>query len=177
MLERSSTNASSLLFVTRTTFIVSDGTNQVNNSQGVQFLRLLADCCGAKNPQIRYVSLAWLLLSQAADRVQKKGESMNISKIIPASVVILALAVTAFPVMAKQGGNAKGKNEKKSATKENSGRQAGELPSGLQKHVERKGQLPSGLQKKQDEAGQLTKGLQNGGKKLESGANKNKPSK
>lgn len=102
---------------------------------------------------------------------------MNISKIIPASVVIFALALTAFPAMAKQGGNAKGKSAEKGATKENSGRQAGELPSGLQKHTERKGQLPSGLQKKHDETAQLTKGLQNGGKKLESGANKNKPSK
>lgn len=112
-----------------------------------------------------------------ANRVKQKGESMNIAKIIPASVVIFALAATAFPAMAKQGGNGKGKSAEKSASKENSGRQAGELPSGLQKHTERKGQLPSGLQKKQDESGQLTKGLQNGGKKLESGANRNKPSK
>jgi hypothetical protein len=109
--------------------------------------------------------------------MKQKGKSMNISKIIPASVVIFALALTAFPAMAKQGGNAKGKSAEKGATKENSGRQAGELPSGLQKHTERKGQLPSGLQKKHDETAQLTKGLQNGGKKLESGANKNKPSK
>ena len=102
---------------------------------------------------------------------------MNISKIIPASVAIFALALTAFPAIAKQGDNGKGKSAEKSATKENSGRHAGELPSGLQKHTERKGQLPSGLQKKQDETGQLTKGLQTGGKKLETGATKNKPSK
>ena len=102
---------------------------------------------------------------------------MNIQKIIPASVVIFALAVTTFPAMAKQGGNTKGKSAEKSATKENSGRQTGELPSGLQKNTERRGQLPSGLQKKQDETGQLTKGLENGGKKLASGATKSKPTK
>ena len=102
---------------------------------------------------------------------------MNISKTILASAVIFALIGTAFPATAKQESNAKGKTAEKSAAKENSGRQAGELPSGLQKYTERKGQLPSGLQKKQDTAGQLNKGLQNGGKKLESGANKNKPSK
>ena len=98
---------------------------------------------------------------------------MNISKIISATVVVTVLMGTAFSATAKQGGNAKGK----SAEKENSGRQAGELPSGLQKYTERKGQLPSGLQKKQDTAGQLNNGLQNGGKKLESRANTNKPSK
>jgi hypothetical protein len=102
---------------------------------------------------------------------------MKVSKIIPPTVAILALALTAFPVMAKQGGNAKSKSEEKKATKENSGRHTGELPSGLQKHTEKKGQLPSGLQKKQDERGQLTKGLENGGKKLASGANKTKAPK
>jgi len=55
----------------------------------------------------------------------------------------------------------------KSATKENSGRQAGELPSGLQKHSERKGELPAGLQKKKNETGELTKGLMSGGKNIE----------
>jgi hypothetical protein len=121
--------------------------------------------------------LAYLLLFPRPDRLKQKGENMKVSKTISASVVIFALTLTAFPAMAKQGGNAKGKSEEKKATKENSGRQAGELPSGLQKHTEKKGQLPSGLQKKQDEGGQLTKGLQTGGKKLESGATKNKPSK
>jgi hypothetical protein len=102
---------------------------------------------------------------------------MNISKIITATVVVIVLIGTAFPATAKQGGNAKGKSVEKSAEKENSGRQAGELPSGLQKYTERKGQLPSGLQKKQDASGQMNNGLQNGGKKLESGATTNKQSK
>ena len=90
---------------------------------------------------------------------------MNITKMIPAIVVTFALGVTVSPVIAKQEGKAKGKSAEKTASKENSGRQAGELPSGLQKYTEKKGQLPSGLQKKKDE-GQLTKGLEKGGKKL-----------
>jgi hypothetical protein len=53
-------------------------------------------------------------------------------------------------------------------------KQAGELPSGLQKYSEKKGQLPSGLQKMKDEDGQLSKGLANGDKKLESSAKSTK---
>lgn len=101
---------------------------------------------------------------------------MKFSNFTPAIMVTFVLGVTAYPVMAKQETKGKAKGSEKSATKENSGRQAGELPSGLQKHSERKGELPSGLQKKKDEDGQLTKGLENGGKKLESTAKK-KPSK
>jgi hypothetical protein len=97
---------------------------------------------------------------------------MNSSSMIPAIVVAFALGVTAYPAMAKQEGKGKNKSTEKSATKANSGRQAGELPSGLQKYSEKKGQLPSGLQKKKDEDGQLTKGLENGGKKLKSSATK-----
>lgn len=102
---------------------------------------------------------------------------MNISKIISATGVVIVLIGTAISATAKQGVNAKGKSAEKSTAKENSGRQSGELPSGLQKYTERKGQLPSGLQKKQDTAGQLNNGLQNGGKRLESRANTKKPSK
>jgi hypothetical protein len=97
---------------------------------------------------------------------------MNISKMIPAIVVTFALGLTAYPAMAKQEGKGKDKSTEKSATKENSGRQAGELPSGLQKYTEKKGQLPSGLQKKKDEDGHLTKGLEKGGKKLKTSATK-----
>jgi hypothetical protein len=97
---------------------------------------------------------------------------MRISKNSLAIAVAFALAGTAYPVMAKQEGKGKEKSTAKSATKENSGRQAGELPSGLQNHTERKGQLPSGLQKKKDEDGQLTKGLEKGGKKVKTSATK-----
>ena len=101
---------------------------------------------------------------------------MKISKIFPALMVTFVFGVIAYPALAKQEAKTKGKSAEKSATKENSGRQAGELPSGLQKYTERKDQLPSGLQKKKDEDGQLTKGLTSGGKKLESSA-KGKSSK
>ena len=101
---------------------------------------------------------------------------MKVSKFFSAMVVSCALGATAYPAMAKQEGKAKDRSAEKRATKENSGRQAGELPSGLQKYTDKKGQLPSGLEKMKDEDGQLTKGLQNGGKKLTFGA-KNKSSK
>ncbi|HEX2932103.1 MAG TPA: hypothetical protein VHV54_20425 [Candidatus Binatia bacterium] len=97
---------------------------------------------------------------------------MNVSKKLLAIAVTFALGGAAYPVMAKQEGKGKEKSTEKSATKENSGRQAGELPSGLQKRTERKGQLPSGLQKMKDEDGQLTKGLEKGGKKVRTSATK-----
>jgi X-X-X-Leu-X-X-Gly heptad repeat protein len=101
---------------------------------------------------------------------------MKISNIIPAIVVTSALGVAASPAL-EQEGKTKSKRIEKTATKENSGRHAGELSSGLQKYTEKNGQLPSGLQKKKDEDGQLTKGLMNGGKKLEGSAKNNKLSK
>ena len=105
---------------------------------------------------------------------------MNISKlhrIVPALMVTCALGLTAAPALAKKEGKTKIKSSEQTATKENSGRQAGELPSGLQKYSDKKGQLPSGLQKMKDEDGQLTKGLTSGGKKLEPTAKSSKPSK
>jgi hypothetical protein len=104
---------------------------------------------------------------------------MNISplqRIVPALMVTCALGLTVSPAWAKKEGKAKIKSSEKTTTKENSGRQAGELPSGLQKYSDKHGQLPSGLEKKKDEDGQLNKGLTNGGKKLQSSA-KTKSSK
>lgn len=98
-------------------------------------------------------------------------------RMLPALVVIGALGLPATPVLAKQEGKIKVKGSEKSSTKENSGRQAGELPSGLQKYTEKKGELPSGLQKMKDEDGQLTRGLEKGGKKLEASTKGKKPSK
>ena len=86
-------------------------------------------------------------------------------KMYSAAMVLSWLALTPPITLAKQEDKPKGKPTK-TTTKENSGRQAGELPSGLQKDTEKKGQLPAGLQKMKDEDGQLTKGLENGGKKL-----------
>ena len=96
---------------------------------------------------------------------------MNVSKMIPAFVVTFALGVTAYPAMAKQEHKTKVKSTETKATKDNSGRQAGALPSGLEKYTERKGELPSGLQKKKDD-GELTKGLEDGGKKLKTSKTK-----
>ena len=101
----------------------------------------------------------------------------NISKIFALLMVTFILGATAYPVLAKQENKTKGKSAEKTATKGNSGRQAGELPSGVQKYTERNDQLPSGLQKKKEVDGQLTKGLEKGGKKLEPSAKNKKPSK
>ena len=98
-------------------------------------------------------------------------------KKLPIFMVICALGGTAAPAFSKEKGKAKAKGKEKVETKGNHGREAGELPYGLQHHTERKGGLPSGLQKKQDENGQLTRGLENGGKKLKSATKEEKGSK
>jgi hypothetical protein len=84
---------------------------------------------------------------------------------LPALVAICALGFSASPAFSKQEGKLKSKGSQKSVTKTNSGREAGELPSGLERHSEKKGTLPSGLQKKNDDDGTLTHGLDGGGKK------------
>ena len=99
---------------------------------------------------------------------------MKISKIVKAVVVTCALGVTVSSAIAKQEGKSKGKGAERRASKENYGRQASEMPSGLQKYSGKKGQRPSGLQKMKDEDGQLTRGLENGGKKLKPSSKNNK---
>jgi hypothetical protein len=103
-----------------------------------------------------------------------KGEIMKISTLVrnlPVVMVICALGATASPAFSKEKGKAKAKGKDKIESKETvetkgkHGREAGELPYGLERHTEKKGGLPSGLQKKKDEDGQLTRGLENGGKK------------
>lgn len=86
---------------------------------------------------------------------------------LPALLAICALGFTASPAFSKQEGKLKSKGSDKSDTKQNNGREAGELPSGIQRHTEKKGTLPSGLQKKKDD-GTLTHGLNDGGKKRDS---------
>jgi hypothetical protein len=85
---------------------------------------------------------------------------------LPALSVAAALALSASPAFSKQEGKTKAKGGEASHVKENSGRQAGELPAGLQRYSE-KGALPGGLQKMKEEDGHLTRGLEKGGKKLE----------
>jgi hypothetical protein len=85
---------------------------------------------------------------------------------LPVFVVICALGLTSSPAFSKE--KAKAKGNKKIETKGKHGREAGELPYGLERRTEKKGELPSGLQKKKDEEGQLTRGLEEGGKNLKS---------
>jgi len=87
---------------------------------------------------------------------------------LPVFMVICALGLTSSPAFSKEKAKAKAKDNKKIETKGKHGREAGELPYGLERHTEKKGELPSGLQKKKDEEGQLTRGLEEGGKNLNS---------
>ena len=75
-------------------------------------------------------------------------------------LVICALGLTASSALAK--------GKEKAEAKGKHGREAGELPYGLERHTEKKGELPSGLEKKKDEEGQLTRGLEEGDKNLTS---------
>jgi hypothetical protein len=84
---------------------------------------------------------------------------------LPGLVAIYALGFTASPAFSKQEGKLKSKGSQKSVTRTNTGREAGELPSGIERYSEKKGTLPSGLQKKKDDDGMLTHGLDGGGKK------------
>ena len=97
--------------------------------------------------------------------------------VLPGLVAIYALGVTASPAFSKQEGKLKTKGTQKSVTKTNSGREAAELPSGIEHYSEKKGALPSGLQKKKDDDGTLTHGLDGGGKKLGSSTKAKKISK
>ena len=87
---------------------------------------------------------------------------------LPALVAICTLGLTASPAFSKQEGKIKTKGSQKSVTRTINGREAGELPSGIERYSEKKRTLPSGLQKKKDDDGTLTRGLDGGGKKLES---------
>jgi hypothetical protein len=93
-----------------------------------------------------------------------KGQTMKkltLRWTLPALLAICALGFTASPAFSKQEGKLKSNGSDKSDTKQNNGREAGELPSGIQRHTEKKGTLPSGLQKKKDD-GTLTHGLNEG---------------
>jgi hypothetical protein len=98
-----------------------------------------------------------------------EGETMKkltLRWALPGLVAIYALGFTASPAFSKQEGKLKSKGSQKSDN--NNGREAGELPSGIERYTEKKGTLPSGLQKKKDDGGTLTHGLNDGGKKLDS---------
>ena len=101
----------------------------------------------------------------------EKGEIMKISTLLrklSVFMVICALGLTVSPAFSQEKGKAKAKGKQKTETKGKHGREAGELPYGIEHRTEKKGELPSGLQKKKDEDGQLTRGLEEGGKDLKS---------
>jgi hypothetical protein len=94
---------------------------------------------------------------------------MNAS-FIKLSTVAIAFSVSVAIPAAYSDGKAKGKEKGKQnvEAKEKHGREAGELPHGLEQFSGKQGTLPSGLQKKKDDDGTLTHGLDGGGKKLDS---------
>ena len=85
---------------------------------------------------------------------------------LPVFIVICILVGISSPAAAQEKGKGKAKGKQKIETNANHGREATQLPYGLERHTEKKGELPSGLQKKKDEDGQLTRGLEEGGKDL-----------
>lgn len=95
-------------------------------------------------------------------------KSLRIRWALPGLITISALGLMASPAFSKQEAKLKSKSSQKSDSKKAESREAGELPSGLERYSERKGTLPSGLQKKKDVDGTLTPGLDEGGKKLNS---------
>ncbi len=92
-------------------------------------------------------------------------------------MTICALGFTASPGFSKQDGKLKSKGSHKSDNKKDNGRDAGELPSGIERYTEKKGTLPSGLQRKKDDDGTVTHGLDGGGKKLDATSKGKKISK
>ena len=105
---------------------------------------------------------------------------MKISKLLrklPVFMIICVLGLTASSAFPQEKGKAKAKGKEKIEIKGKHGREAGELPYGIQHRTEKKGELPSGLQKKKDEDGQLTRGLEEGGKDIKSPSKGKKISK
>ena len=105
---------------------------------------------------------------------------MKISRLLKRSLVFMlvcALGLTASSAFSQDKGKAKAKGKEKTESKGKHGRDAGELPYGLERHTEKKGELPSGLQNKKDEDGQLTRGLEEGGKDLKAPSKGKKASK
>ena len=104
-------------------------------------------------------------------------KKLTLRWVLPGLVAICALGFTASPAFSKQEGKLKSKGSQKSVTKTSSGRDAGELPSGIERYNEKKGSLPTGLQRKKDDVGMLTHGLDSGGKKPDSASKGKKTSK
>ena len=80
--------------------------------------------------------------------------------------IVLSMSMAASPAYSQEKGKTKAKEH--FAEKGKHGRDAGELPFGLEQFSQKKGTLPSGLQKKKDDDGSLTRGLEDGGKPVKS---------
>ncbi|HXV81776.1 MAG TPA: hypothetical protein VEG60_17985 [Candidatus Binatia bacterium] len=105
---------------------------------------------------------------------------MKISTVRKLSVfmVICVLGFTASPAFSQGIGKAKAKGKEKTEAYGKHGREAGEMPYGLERYMETKeGELPSGLQNKEDAYGRLTRGLEKGGKDLKATSKGKKGSK
>lgn len=85
---------------------------------------------------------------------------------LSAALVVCAISLMAPAAHSEGKGTAKAKGKEQVEAKDKNGREAGELPFGLQQHSTKKGELPSGLQKKKDATSQLTRGLEQGGKSV-----------
>jgi hypothetical protein len=98
-----------------------------------------------------------------------KEKTMNATFIKLSAVAIAFSMSVAIPAAySEEKGKGKEKGKQNVDAKEKHGREAGELPHGLEQFSEKKGNLPSGLQKKKDENESLPRGLEQGGKKLTS---------
>jgi hypothetical protein len=96
---------------------------------------------------------------------------------LPVFMIVCALGLTAAPAFSEEKSKGKAKGKEKTETNGKHGREAGELPYGIEHRTEKKGELPSGLQKKKDEDGQLTRGLEEGGKNSKAPSKGKKKSK
>jgi hypothetical protein len=104
---------------------------------------------------------------------------MKISIVSKLSIlfVVCAMSLTVSAANAEGKGNAQAKGKQQVETKGKHGREASELPFGLEQYSEKKGELPSGLQKKKDAEDHLTRGLEEGGKDVRSTVKGKKSSK
>jgi hypothetical protein len=91
--------------------------------------------------------------------------------------IAFSMSMAVAPAHSQQPGKSKGKGKQDAGAKGKNGREAGELPFGLEQFSEKRGNLPSGLQKKKDQDGSLPRGLERGGKHRTSSSKAKKGSK
>jgi len=121
----------------------------------------------------------WCLYSrdhELFNKIIRKPMNANFIK-LSAVAIAFSMGVAISPAYSQGQGKGKGKIKQNLETKVKHGREAGELPFGIERYSEKKGGLPSGLEKKETEDGSLTRGLEEGGKRLESKGKAKKGSK